>query len=583
MKKIVSVLCVFSLLFSLTTVFAVSEEEKEYTSEGGYFYLNGFGETIYTGPDGSKFEYYFNEDENTVSLYYMTTPSGNVTVPSSINGITVTFIGGNDGNTSKLVSLELPDTITDINGFFGYDHLKEVELSENITSIKYMAFYECTALESIEIPGSVKKIESKAFDGCTSLRSVKFNEGLESIDDIAFADCQIESIAFPSTLKSIGKNCFLKNTSLKEVTIPASVEYIGTAAFRSTSLESVTFEGIPDTIKVDAFSSEYLEEVNGFSKDEIIQFWTAFDYTPWQKNMENDEEPFLVDKNGRLVAYIGSSQDIVIPDTVKVIGENSFSWKNIVSVEIPDSVTEIENYAFYGCENIRSITIPGSVIKIGNMAFQNCYRLKNIEFEYSEKTLNLGSSAFAFTLASPETVITNNRNYSNKNTAFENTYFDEDYVPVSVNGVYYDDEYTEPDKSQSEPEPVLTESPETETVTETETVDVISDNGNIEIYINGDAVEFTDAKPFIDQNGRTQIPIRAVAEALDCDVEWDDALKTVTITKNDMMIVLVIDNYNMQINNEIIAMDTVAQIINDRTYIPIRYAAEALGFEVNWN
>lgn len=105
----------------------------------------------------------------------------------------------------------------------------------------------------------------------------------------------------------------------------------------------------------------------------------------------------------------------------------------------------------------------------------------------------------------------------------------------------------------------------------------------MKVRINGDAVEFTDAKPFIDQNGRTQIPIRAVAEALDCDVEWDDALKTVTITKNDMMIVLVIDNYNMQINNEIIAMDTVAQIINDRTYIPIRYAAEALGFEVNWN
>ena len=173
------------------------------------------------------------------------------------------------------------------------------------------------------------------------------------------------------------------------------------------------------------------------------------------------------------------------------------------------------------------------------MAFSNCYRLKHITFEYSDDMLNLGSSAFALTLASPETLVTNDRRYSNKNSAFKNTYFDENYVPVSENVVYYDDDYrpSESPLPSESPEPEETPVPSasaqpTETPEAAGELDVSVNNGEVSISVNGSPVTFPDEKPFIDSNDRTQIPVRAVAEAFDCNVDWNGDTQTVTITKD---------------------------------------------------
>ena len=78
-------------------------------------------------------------------------------------------------------------------------------------------------------------------------------------------------------------------------------------------------------------------------------------------------------------------------------------------------------------------------------------------------------------------------------------------------------------------------------------------------------------------------PARFVAEALGAKVEWDDATKTVTITKDDYKIVLVIDSKIAEINGEQVEIDVPATIIDDRTLTPARLVAEALGAEVSWD
>ena len=83
-------------------------------------------------------------------------------------------------------------------------------------------------------------------------------------------------------------------------------------------------------------------------------------------------------KNGVLEKYNGYDRKVVIPDEVKVIGENafrSFGWgehSDIESVTIPDGVKIIEDAAFCGCSRLRNITIPDSVTSIGKMAFEDC-------------------------------------------------------------------------------------------------------------------------------------------------------------------------------------------------------------------
>ena len=89
-----------------------------------------------------------------------------------------------------------------------------------------------------------------------------------------------------------------------------------------------------------------------------------------------------------------------------------------------------------------------------------------------------------------------------------------------------------------------------------------------------------DAAPYVDSNWRTMVPIRALAEAFDADVEWDNDARTVTINYNEQTIVMTVGETTYTINGEEATMDTEAVIKGDRTYVPIRFAAEAMGFKV---
>ena len=89
-----------------------------------------------------------------------------------------------------------------------------------------------------------------------------------------------------------------------------------------------------------------------------------------------------------------------------------------------------------------------------------------------------------------------------------------------------------------------------------------------------------DAAPYVDSNWRTMVPIRALAEAFDANVEWNNDDRTVTIKYNEQTIVMTVGEKDYTINGETATMDTEAVIQGDRTYVPIRFAAEAMGFKV---
>lgn len=109
-------------------------------------------------------------------------------------------------------------------------------------------------------------------------------------------------------------------------------------------------------------------------------------------------------------------------------------------------------------------------------------------------------------------------------------------------------------------------------------------SGNkLQIAVDDTLVRFPDAQPFIDSNDRTQVPILAVSEMLNCDVEWISETHTAIITReNGDSIIIVIGSNTMLVNNNKVKMDTAALIKDDRTYIPVRFVAEALGLTVEW-
>ena len=104
---------------------------------------------------------------------------------------------------------------------------------------------------------------------------------------------------------------------------------------------------------------------------------------------------------------------------------------------------------------------------------------------------------------------------------------------------------------------------------------------DITVEINGTLCEF-DVPPQI-INDRTMVPLRAIFEALNATVEWDDSTKTVTAVKDETTIQLTVGSSFAYVNDAENTLDSPAVILNSRTLVPIRFVSESLGAEVDWD
>lgn len=103
----------------------------------------------------------------------------------------------------------------------------------------------------------------------------------------------------------------------------------------------------------------------------------------------------------------------------------------------------------------------------------------------------------------------------------------------------------------------------------------------VSVYVNGEPLE-AGSEPVI-ENDYTLVPMRAVFEALGAEVRWVEAERTVVAYKGTNVIQLTIDSDSMYINGTEVELDVPARIIDDRTYVPLRAVSENLNEQVEWD
>ncbi|MDF2522564.1 MAG: Protease inhibitor precursor [Clostridiales bacterium] len=113
----------------------------------------------------------------------------------------------------------------------------------------------------------------------------------------------------------------------------------------------------------------------------------------------------------------------------------------------------------------------------------------------------------------------------------------------------------------------------------------------VSVKVDGKGVNFPDAKPFINTDGRTIVPGRFVFEAMGATVDWEEQNQLITIIKGSKQIVMQIGQ-NWAIEHDInedkrLTFDTKPVLITDngetRTYIPLRFVSETFGAGVAWD
>ena len=267
---------------------------------------------------------------------------------------------------------------------FGYcTSLKSIMIPDSVTSIGREAFHGCTSLASITIPNSVTVIGAYAFEGCTNLTSITIPDSVTEIYDYTFKSCEsLTNITIPDSVTEIGDYAFIYCRSLSSIMIPDSVTKIGIGAFSDcTSLTA---------INVASENSNYVS-VNGvlYNKDKT----TIICYPAGKKDNNYKIPDSVTEIDDYAFNGCTSLTSITIPNSVTEIGYHAFEGcTSLTNMTIPDNVTSIGGDAFKGCTNLTSITIPDSVEFIGVSAFYGCTSLTNMTIP--DNVTWIGSSLF---------------------------------------------------------------------------------------------------------------------------------------------------------------------------------------------
>lgn len=109
----------------------------------------------------------------------------------------------------------------------------------------------------------------------------------------------------------------------------------------------------------------------------------------------------------------------------------------------------------------------------------------------------------------------------------------------------------------------------------------LPEKSRITVYLDGVLLQM-DTQPQI-KNERTMAPVRALAEALGAQVEWDPETWEVTLTRAGSTVSMTPGQTTAWVDGKAVEMDVAPYADQNRTYFPIRYAAELFGQSVTWN
>lgn len=370
LRKLLSVLLSVCILLSVLTVssLAVSAREAD---------IAGIGVTDSTGNWN-----YVPLDDGTVQIktWGAGFKTADVVIPSELDGKKVTSVSGDWDTNSYVESVTLPDSITtlDDRSFYNFKNLKSVTFSKNLKSIGWGAFNKCRNLEELKLP-----------------------EGLESIDESAFEECyNIYSLTIPDSVTSVGENAFSRS-GLQSVKLGKGLKEISGNMFWGSSLESIDLSTV-EKINGYAFGScGNLEEV--FIPKTVTDIGKCpFHHCSNLRSIVVESGNPVYDSRGNCNAIVKTAENKVIqacpgtngfPEGAEIIGDSAYAdLEGLTSVVIPDTVTELEEYAFARCYNLTSVKFSDSVLYIGKNAFYDDQALKTVDLGNSVQVID--SDAF---------------------------------------------------------------------------------------------------------------------------------------------------------------------------------------------
>ena len=280
------------------------------------------------------------------------------------------------------------------------------------------AFYSCGKLTEIIFPYTLRVIGNNVFSGCHALKNISMSSNIQRIGQSAFYGTKYYNnesnwedgvlyigeylIASNASVKGqltvkegtflIADSALAQNYKLLSVTLPKSLEYIGQNAFHNCY----------NLLEVYNLSS--LNIVKGEMSDNgYVAYYASDVYTSLSaptKFIQQGDYLFYGDDQYFLMEYTGDSTQLTLPSSIngneyEIRSYIFYGNSSITKVTIPEGVTVIGKYAFYGCENLTDV-IVNAACDIEIFVFWSCDKL--IHITLSDKVRLISDRIFDITV-----------------------------------------------------------------------------------------------------------------------------------------------------------------------------------------
>ena len=292
--------------------------------------------------------------------------------------------------TSSFQEVSLPSTLKSI----GYQAFERTGLISCVVpdgcAMSYGVFDECYYITYVKLPSDMKMIPSGTFQDCKLLEHIDLPDHFTDIDERAFSGSAIKSFVIPEEMTTIRYGTFSSCKQLEEVTLPPNLTKIETRAFMycyelkrvihadGSYNEGEFFipEGVTDLGEYAIYmNSPYMHTVrlpstlqNVVEKSFVSPMLERFTMNKSNPKYEVRNNSVVETATNTLVG--GATQSTKIHDSVTTIGPYAFYDSKIEYIDIPASVTEIQDYAFafsYPKQIISRALIPAT---LGTNPFQ---------------------------------------------------------------------------------------------------------------------------------------------------------------------------------------------------------------------
>ena len=341
------------------------DENGKCTREGCDYSVSSVGGTFKVDDCWEKDSNQGKFDNYSLTCTVLTAPE------NGENGtVAVTGWSGAEGNTSSTsLYVLIPETVTDDfgNTYTVTEVTANFQMNQsNQKKGKLLGFYLRAPVKELSV--------NSMFANQTNLQILQLPDTLEVIGIGCFSGCKkldySRQVVLPESLKEIGTGAFkgvpFSGKNKYTLDIPESVTYIGTGAFENSNLETITGgEGITK-LESTVFQNCWLLKSVEFPN--VTEFESAVFYNSGLNNVGWDWSKITVLDDDTFGYCYGLIGDLVLSGDCE-LGWSTFSGTGFSSITIGEGMTEIPNWAFYGCFNLTEINLPNSITTIGQEAF----------------------------------------------------------------------------------------------------------------------------------------------------------------------------------------------------------------------